>query len=245
MPSGGPAGLSIPGTRFERLVLLGVIVATGCSPARDEPATARIAQDSIRADSIARARQDAINRTLPGYVVDSILPVEEELRRFRLAVREQGASSGSGTSDSVTALTSGSRSREALVRRFIKALVTNDSSDLRAMRLAAREFADLVYPESPYTRPPYRQSPALVWNQIRNPSASGLTRLLRRLGGQPLRYVNHSCARNPERQGGNLIWTDCTVVLMDSSSETARHRLFGSIIERDGRLKFVSYSNEF
>jgi hypothetical protein len=245
VPSGGPAGLFTPGTRFERLVLFGVIVATGCSPARDEPATARTPQDSVRVDSIARARQDSINRTLPGYVVDSILPVEEELRRFRLAVQEQGASSENGTNHTVTELSSGSDSREALVRRFIKALATSDSSDLRAMRLAAREFADLVYPESPYTRPPYRQSPALVWNQIRNPSASGLTRLLRRLGGEPLRYINHSCARKPERQGGNLVWTDCTVVLTDSSSDTTRHRLFGSIIERDGRFKFVSYSNEF
>lgn len=245
MRSGGPAGLSTPGTNLERLVLFGVIVATGCSPARDEPATARIAQDSIRADSIARARQDSINRTLPGYVVDSILPVEEELRRFRLAVRERGASSESDSNDNVTALSSGSDSREALVSRFVKALAASDSSDLRAMRLTAREFADLVYPESPYTRPPYRQSPALVWNQIRNPSESGLTRLLRRLGGEPLRYVNHSCARKPERQGGNVIWTDCTVVVVDSRSETTRHRLFGSIIERDGRFKFVSYSNEF
>lgn len=192
-----------------------------------------------------RARQDSINRTRPGYVVDSILPVEEELRRFRVALRERGAPNGSGTKASVTALTSGSNSREALVRRFIKALVKNDSSDLRAMRLTAREFADLVYPESPYTRPPYRQSPALVWNQIQNPSASGLTRLLRRLGGQPLAYVDHSCDRKPERQGDNRIWTGCTVGLMDTSSDTIRHRLFGSIIERDGRFKFVSYSNEF
>ena len=245
MPSGGPAGLSTPVIRFERLVLLGVIVATGCSPARDEPATARSPQDSVLADSIARARQDSINRRLPGYVVDSILPVEEELRRFRLAVREQGASTGTDTNDIVTALTSGSVSREALIRRFIRALATSDSSDLRAMRLTAREFADLVYPESAHTRPPYRQSPALVWNQVSNPSASGLTRLLRRLGGQPLGYVNHSCARKPESQGANIIWTECTVVLMDSSSEATRHRLFGSIIERDGRFKFVSYSNEF
>ena len=50
-----PAGLSTPGTNLERLVLFGVIVATGCSPTRDEPATARTPQDSVRADSIARS----------------------------------------------------------------------------------------------------------------------------------------------------------------------------------------------
>jgi hypothetical protein len=196
-----------------------------------------------RADSLARARQDSINRTLPGYVVDSILPVEEELRRFRLAVSERG--SMDGDRDPLNALTGASESREALVQRFIKALVESDSADLRAMHLSAREFADIVYPESPYTHPPYRQSPALVWNQITMPSSSGLTRLLRRVAGEPLRYVDHSCDEKPEPQGRNLIWMDCTVRTANSSGEESRRRLFGSIIEREGRFKFVSYSNAF
>jgi hypothetical protein len=36
------------------------------------------AVDSARADSIALVRQDSINRAQPGYVVDSILPMEEQ-----------------------------------------------------------------------------------------------------------------------------------------------------------------------
>ena len=66
------------------------------------------AADSIRTDSIARARQDSVNRAQPGYVVDSLLPIEEELRRFRAAI---GGSP-------VTALAHGSASREELVRRL-------------------------------------------------------------------------------------------------------------------------------
>src|SRR5512138_1154903 len=41
------------------------------------------AADSTSADSIERARQDSINRSQPGYVVDSARPPEEDLRRFR------------------------------------------------------------------------------------------------------------------------------------------------------------------
>lgn len=251
MRSGGPAGLSIPATRLNRLILLSGSVAfigfavAACSPAHDEPSTLSAA-DSLRADSITPARQDSINRTLPGYVVDSILPAEEELRRFRLAVAgEERTSDDNDVGKLATTLAGGARSREALVRKFITALATNDSSALREMLLTAREFADLVYPESPYTHPPYRQSPALVWNQIRNPSSSGLTRLLRRIAGTRLDYVSHSCDRSPERQGANVIWADCTVRFADRNLDTTRQRLFGSIIERDGRFKFVSYSNEF
>jgi hypothetical protein len=197
--------------------------------------TMLIAVDSVRDDSANRARQDSINRATPGYVVDSILPVEEELRRFRDAVGGQP----------VTTLAGASGSREALARRFMKAVAVSDSADLRAMLLSAREFADLVYPESPYTHPPYRQSPALVWNQIQNPSASGFTRLVRRLGSQPLRYVDHKCDPKPDRNGHNLIWTNCFVRVTGPNGKTTSHRLFGSVIQRDGRFKIVSYKNEF
>jgi hypothetical protein len=59
----------------------------------------------MREDSVARARQDSINRAQPGYIVDSVLPVEEELRRFREALGGTPA----------TKLANGSESREALV----------------------------------------------------------------------------------------------------------------------------------
>lgn len=222
--------------RFSPAVILSAIaIAGGCSPRSDQRELAAATPDSARADSVARARQDAINRVQPGYIVDSILPVEEELRRFRLDVVGNGART----------LRDGSSTREALVKRFVRALVVLDSADLEAMLLDPKEFADLVYPESPYTRPPYRQAPGLVWDQIQNPSRSGLTRLIRRLGGQPLRYDGHKCAAQPDRQGRNRIWIGCVVSLVDRSGDIRKNRLFGSIIERDGNFKFVSYANEF
>ena len=215
-------------------VLLTLIALVGCVGSREERAQ-RATVDSARADSIGRARQDSINRASPGYVIDSILPVEEELRRFRAAI--------GGTT--VTRLANGLSSREDLVGRFMTALSLRDSSAMKHIALNAREFADLVYPESPYTHPPYRQSPALVWYQIQNGSRSGLTRVLSRLGGQPIRYVDSRCEPKPDRQGRNTIWTNCTVRIISPADDTTVHRLFGSIIERDGAFKIVSYRNEF
>jgi hypothetical protein len=221
--------------RFFSAVILSAIAVAGCSPSGEQRELAAATPDAARADSIARARQDAINRATPGYVVDSILPIEEELRRFRL----------DAVGNVATKFRDGSGTREMLVKRFVRALVVLDSADLEAMLIDQREFADLVYPESPYTRPPYRQAPGLVWNQIQNPSRSGLTRLIRRLGGQPLQYEGHTCVAQPDRQGRNLIWTGCVVRLVDQNGDIRKHRLFGSIIERDGNFKFVSYVNEF
>lgn len=215
-------------------ICLSLVIVTACVGSREQRAL-RVAADSARADSISSARLDSINRATPGYVIDSILPVEEELRRFRFAIG----------GDPVTRLANASNSREALVRRFMDALSETDSTELRRMSLQPREFADLIYPESPYTHRPYQQSPALVWYQISNGSTSGYTRLLRRLAGQPLRYVDSSCDPKPDRQGRNVIWTHCIVRIAGPSGDPTPHRLFGSIIERDGAYKIVSYRNEF
>ncbi len=216
------------------MVVATVVILTSCGRAEGTPAP-RTAADSLREDSIARARQDSINRVQPGYIVDSILPLDEEMRRFSESIG--GAH--------VTALRHGSQSRDQVVSRFVKALAANDSTELHDMVLSAREFADLVFPSSPYTHPPYRESPARIWMLINEPSESGLTRLLRRLGGKPLDYIDHRCDAKPDRQGPNTIWTGCTLRIRETDGSISTHRYFGSIIERDGRYKIVSYRNEF
>jgi hypothetical protein len=194
-----------------------------------------IRADSIRRDSIARARQDSINRTLPGYVVDSIRPIEEEVRRFKSTL--QGAP--------VETLQHASTSREALVKRIVSDVARRDSVDLAAAAVTPREFIDLVYPSSPYTHPPYRESPAIVWMQIANPSNSGYLRLFRRLGGQAFEYESHTCRDSAEHQGKNTLWLDCTIRVLNPQHETTTQRWFGTIIERDGRYKVMSFRNQF
>lgn len=209
-------------------------IASGC--ARAEGALrGDAALDSTRADSIARARQDSINRAQPGYVVDSARTPEEDLRRFREAL--------GGTP--VLALRGGSASRDGLVRRVVKAVSRRDTAELRAMALTAREFADLVYPSSLYMRPPYTQPAALTWMQIANGSVQGFTRLIRRRGGVPFVLDSYKCEPDPKREGENLLWSGCVLRLIAPNEGFRSERWFGSIIERDRRFKFVSYANQF
>ena len=196
---------------------------------------AAVSKDSVLKDSVARARQDSINRILPGYVVDSILPVEEQLRRFRATIG----------GETMSALLHGSPSRDALVQRFMRALVAGDSAELRAMLVSPREFADLVYPESPNIKPPYQQDPALVWRTIQNPSESGFIRLVRRAGGVPAKLKSYACDATPVRQGENTLWSNCRLTLVGEQGDKSTHRFFGSIVERGGQFKFMSYKNEF
>jgi hypothetical protein len=215
------------------LILAGLVGA--CDTARGASSPPRAANDSARAESLGRARQDSINRAQPGYIVDSARSADEELARFRAAIGGEPA----------TELLHASRSRNELVRRLVRAVSSQDTSAMREMILTAREFADLVYPTSPYTHPPYAQAPGFVWAQIVQPSASGFRRLMRRRGGVAFSYIDHGCKAPPERQGQNTIWTGCTVRVRAPDGDTTTQRWFGSIIERGGRFKFVSYTNQF
>jgi hypothetical protein len=212
-------------------------IALTCAVAACDSAAAKspALSDSARADSVARARQDSINRAQPGYVVDSILPVEEELRRFR---RKIGGAP-------VTQLARSSASRDDLVRRIVDDVGRNDTTDLRGTLITAREFADLIYPSSPYTRPPYRQAPGLVWTMIQNSSNSGFLRLTRRRGVKGLALKSYECREQPETQGENKLWTDCILHLASAAGEESAQKWFGTIVERNGQYKLLSFRNQF
>ena len=192
------------------------------------------AADSTLAESVARVRQDSINRAQPGYIVDSILPVEEQLRRFR-----------AGIPDTVRALDGGASSREELVRAFMRGLAASDTVALVRLTISRAEFAWLIYPDSPLSAPPYRLAPDLAWMQHAAASGTGLTRLLERLGGSGMQFRSWGCVEEPLLEGANRIWRGCAVRFERPGVEQQTLRLFSGIIERQGRFKILSYANGF
>jgi len=166
-------------------------------------------------------------------IVDSVRSLEEDLRRFRADIpNAPGRFSG------------GAPSQDALVRQFLDALARSDTAALSRMALSRAEFAYLTYPSSPYTRPPYRQSPEIVWLLLRAEHEKGLTRLLRRLAGARIEYLGHQCDPEPLREGENRLWRGCRVRVRIGAGPPEYRRLFGVIIERDGEFKFASYRTD-
>jgi hypothetical protein len=170
---------------------------------------------------------------VPAGVVDSLLPIDEEIRRFRLA-----------TPDSIGRLEGGARSREALVKAYVAAIETTDSLALHGLLISQAEYAWLVYPESELTRPPYRQKPSLAWFMMRNATDQGIIRVLNRHGGKPLGYSGFGCESEPALQGANRIWRQCRMRFTENGAEVER-KLFGGILERDGTYKFLTYATDY
>jgi hypothetical protein len=163
----------------------------------------------------------------PRLVVDSARPAEVELARFRESLVRPRRLEG------------GTRSLEALVHDFARAVATRDTARLRELHITAAEFAWFYYPYTVYTHPPYEQAPGLVWLLTTRNSQKGSNRLLRRFPGRDLRVLAIRCAEVVP-QDINTLHGACTVELEGAA---APQLLFGTIIEREGRFKFVSYAN--
>ena len=221
-----------PSARNDGLLLkfipLFVVFAVAC----DGRSSVRMAEASIADSNAMRARQDSIVRSRPGYIVDSILPVEEEIRRFQASLDRRP-----------TAFANGATSRSELVRRFVHAVEANDTTAIARLVIDRAEFGYLVYPTSPNAAPPYRQSPGLVWLTRSAGTEKGANRLLTRYGGRRLGYAGYSCSGAADRQGENTIWAQCAVRVANTGGDTSTLRLFGPIVERGGRFKFLSLTN--
>jgi hypothetical protein len=207
--------------RSANVVLFGLVVVAGaCTNGTDREA-ARLR--TSRAEPLAAK---------PAPAGDSILPMAIMIARFqadRLAV---------------TSLDDGAaRSRDALVARVVEAVADSNAAALRALTLNAAEFGHLYFPASIYSREPYAQPPEVTWLLMSQNSLKGLVTLLREYGGQSLAVAGHSCGGEPKVEGLNRIHEHCTVRVRGADGRVGEVRLFGSIIEREGRFKLMSLSN--
>ncbi|MEP6691121.1 MAG: hypothetical protein ABJD07_08180 [Gemmatimonadaceae bacterium] len=166
--------------------------------------------------------------------VDSAIGRDESLRRFRADL-----------ADRPTVLEGGETSRDALVHRFVAALATSDTPSLARMALTRAEFAYLFYETSPQSLPPYDLGAGLLWFQMQERNRAGIGRALKVLGGRRVTVSRYRCRPEPERQGDNLVWIGCTMRLGGAVPDGITELpLFGAVIERAGRFKFLSYSNK-
>jgi hypothetical protein len=164
--------------------------------------------------------------------VDSFVPREVALERFRKG------------SSPVQTLSGGAPSRDALVRGFLHALETRDTAALRGLVISRDEFAWLYYPTSPQGLPPYSLNPDLMWFMLVQQGNRGSSRAFRDLGGRRLDLAGYRCAEKLH-EGANTLWGNCLVRWWQGArADTMSARLFGPILERGGRYKFLSYANK-
>jgi hypothetical protein len=165
-----------------------------------------------------------------GGVVDSVLPVAEALRRFRTDLPQTDT------------LLHASPSLDALVQRIARSVGSRDTADLNAMVMSRAEFAWLYYESSPMSKPPYEAPPGLLWGQIMASSDVGAKALLARFAGVTVTPRQRHCPA-AEVEGANRLYKRCTVELTAPGKASMTGNLFGTVLERDGRFKLISFAN--
>lgn len=164
---------------------------------------------------------------------DQLLPMAMMIERFQARLARSPDGFGPDAALSV----------EELMGRFVDAVGEADADALRRLRLDDAEFGHLYFPESRFSRPPYELPPETAWLLIEQNGLKGERRLLRELGGQSLGISGHRCEEEPRIEGANRLWEECRLLRRDSTGRLVEERLFGSVVERGGRFKFVSMAN--
>lgn len=186
----------------------------------------------LLAGSAACGSPDArADHLVSGRVVDSILPREEALRRFR---------EGLPRADS---LAGGAESRDGLVAAFLRALSAADTGALNDLAISRSEFGYLYYPTASEGLPPYDLEPGLMWFMLFEKSNQGIRKALQLYGGSPLPLVDYDCGQSQAKEGENTVYGPCIVRWRGKTGDTVSARLFSKILGRDGRFKFLSYGN--
>jgi hypothetical protein len=167
-----------------------------------------------------------------GGVVDSILPIAVHLERFR-----QNLGPNPDT------LQNASTSIDELVARWVKAIAANDTATLNLMLLSRAEFAWFYYPDSKMSKPPYEAPPELLWGQLLASSDEGARAMLKAFGGKRLAFKSVRCPDAPLIEAKNRLHEKCLTILQFKGIDQPEGTYFGTILERDGRFKFVGYTN--
>lgn len=171
-------------------------------------------------------------RRAEGSVLDQSVPREVALTRFRMGLAP------------VDTLSGGETTVGGLIASFISALERNDTATLRSLVMTPAEFAYIYYPTNPQSLPPYELGPDLMWFLIETRSRQGAAAALSERGGRPLRYLGFSCDPDASFEGENTVLGPCVVLRLQAPGDTIAERLFGPIIQRRGRFKFVSLANK-
>lgn len=168
----------------------------------------------------------------PARGVDSLLPRDEALRRFR---------EGLPTVDS---LIGGADSRDELVESFMRALGAGDTTAIVDLAITRPEFAYLYYPTASRGLPPYDLEPGLMWFMLFGESNQGIRSALQAYGGTSMRLLGYDCGSGVHREGENSVYGPCVIRWRGESGDTVSARLMSQILERGGRVKVLSYANK-
>ena len=132
-------------------------------------------------------------------------------------------------------------SPEALAAAVLDAFQRGDRSALERLAISEQEFADHVWPALPAARPERNLTASFVWADLSGKSRQYLATNLKRPLPPGARAVAITFEGDTSRYGTITIRRQSVITLTDAGGHSTKARLFGSMLEQNGRYKVFSY----
>lgn len=142
---------------------------------------------------------------------------------------------------SVPPLTNAQPRASALASAVLESLHERDADRLRALALDEREFREHVWPELPASRPERNLPMSYVWSDLHQKSEASLGRILAGLGGQTYQLVSIRFAGATTPYRSFLVHRQAVLTVKNHAGAQRELRVFGSVVEKNGRFKVFSY----
>jgi hypothetical protein len=147
---------------------------------------------------------------------------------------------GVGCSAAPSPLANTFESKEAVASAVLRAFQTGDVAALRSLALNENEFRNLVWPELPASRKERNLPFDYVWNDLAGKSEAHLRQRANDLRDHGYSFVSIAFKGNTDEYDNFRVFRDSELVLRGQQGEE-RKRIFGSVIEQNGRFKVFSY----
>lgn len=133
------------------------------------------------------------------------------------------------------------QSPDALARSVLTALEKRDANALLALALTREEFTEHVWPDLPAARPERNLSPGFVWGDLNQKSNVALRNTLAAHGGKKYELISIRYLGETTQYDSYRVHRESELTVKEPGGVARQIRVFGSVIEKDGRYKVFSY----
>lgn len=132
-------------------------------------------------------------------------------------------------------------SPEAAAREALALIEAGDAGRLSRLALSEAEFRAAVYPRLPASRPERNTSAEFVWDRLHQRSRSALAYTLERYRGRRYEVVAVDFVGETTDYGPFQVHRETVLTVETPDGGRGTLRIFGSILEQEGRYKIFSF----
>ena len=132
-------------------------------------------------------------------------------------------------------------SPEAAAREALALIGAGDAGRLSGLAVSQAEFRAVVYPRLPASRPERNTSAEFVWGRLHQRSRSALAYTLERYRGRRFEVVAVDFVGETTDYGPFQVHRETVLTVETPDGERGTLRIFGSMLEQEGRYKIFSF----